>query len=76
MLGLPQDGSALWWKGTGQATPEGATTTFPEFPVSVLRGTGRFEGAKGDGSQNGVRLAPLPQTGVEAYLDVVLNVKK
>jgi hypothetical protein len=44
-----QDGSA-WWKGTGQGKPEGATTIFPEFPVSVLHGTGRFEGAKGDGS--------------------------
>jgi hypothetical protein len=49
-----QDGSALWWKGTGQAKPEGATAIFPEFPVSVLHGTGRFEGAKGEiGNRSG-----------------------
>jgi hypothetical protein len=70
-----KDGSALWWKGTGQAKPEGTTTIFPEFPVSVLRGTGRFEGAKGDGSQTGARVTPQT-TGAELYADVIINVKK
>jgi hypothetical protein len=70
-----KDGSALWWKGTGLAKPEGTTTIFPEFPVSVLRGTGRFEGAKGDGSQTGARMTPL-SAGAELYADVVINVKK
>jgi hypothetical protein len=62
-------------KGTGQAKPEGTTTIFPEFPVSVLRGMGRFEGAKGDGNQTGVRVTPQ-STGAELYADVVINVKK
>jgi hypothetical protein len=70
-----KDGSALWWKGTGQGKPEGTTTIFPEFPVSVLRGTGRFEGAKGDGTQTGVRVVPL-SVGAHLYADVVINVKK
>jgi hypothetical protein len=70
-----KDGSALWWKGTGLAKPEGKTTIFPEFPVSVLSGTGRFEGAKGDGTQAGVRLTPL-SAGADLYADVVINVKK
>ena len=55
-----KDGSTLWWKGTGQGKPDGTTTIFPEFPITVLSGTGKFEGAKGDGSQTGVRLTPQP----------------
>jgi hypothetical protein len=70
-----KDGSALWWKGTGTGKPEGTTAIFPEFPISVLHGTGRFEGAKGDGSQTGVRVTPL-SAGAELYADVVVNVKK
>ena len=70
-----KDGSALWWKGTGEGKPEGTTTVFPEFPVSVLRGTGRFEGATGDGKQTGARVVPL-SVGAHLYADVVLNVKK
>jgi hypothetical protein len=70
-----KDGSTLWIKGTGPAKPEGATTIFPETPVSVLRGTGRFEGAKGDGTSMGARLTPL-STGAELYNDFVINVKK
>jgi hypothetical protein len=70
-----KDGSTLWWKGTGLTKPEGKTTIFPEFPVSVLSGTGRFEGAKGDGIQAGVRLTPL-SAGADLYADVLINVKK
>ncbi len=70
-----KDGSALWYKGTGPARPEGATTVFPEAQVSVLRGTGRFEGAKGDGTSVGARLTPLA-SGAELYTDVIINVKK
>jgi hypothetical protein len=69
-----KDGS-LWIKGTGPAKPEGATTVFPETAVSVLHGTGRFEGAKGDGTSAGARLTPLA-TGAELYTDFVVNVKK
>ena len=70
-----KDGSALWIKGAGPAKPDGTTTVFPEAPVSVLRGTGRFEGAKGDGTLTGVRVTPLA-AGAELYNDFVINVKK
>ena len=71
-----KDGSALWWKGSGQGKPgEGTSTVFPEFPISVIRGTGRFEGATGDVTQTAVRVAPIA-VGVHLIADVVLNVKK
>jgi hypothetical protein len=50
-------------------------TNFPQAPVSILHGTGRFEGAKGDGTGSGARLTPLA-TGAEVFYDFVLNVKK
>jgi hypothetical protein len=59
---------------TGQ-TREGTTTVFPETPISVLRGTGRFEGAKGDGTSAGARVTPL-MSGAELYNDFVINLKK
>jgi hypothetical protein len=70
-----KDGSVLWYKGTGPAKLDGTITVFPEAPVSVLRGTGRFEGAKGEGALSGARLTPLA-AGAELYNDVVINVKK
>ena len=71
-----KDGSTLWWKGSGQGKPgEGTTTVFPEFPISVIRGTGRFEGATGNGTQTGARVVPIA-VGAHLYADVVLNVKK
>jgi hypothetical protein len=70
-----KDGSVLWYKVTGTAKLEGTTTIFPDASLSVLRGTGRFEGAKGDGTGSGARLTPLA-AGAELYLDFVINVKK
>jgi len=70
-----KDGSALWYKGTGPAKLDGTTTIFPEAPVIVLGGKGRFEGAKGDGTGSGARLTPLA-AGAELYIDSVINVKK
>jgi hypothetical protein len=70
-----KDGSVLWYKFTGTAKPDGTTTIFPEAPISVLGGKGRFEGAKGDGTYSGTRLTPLA-TGADVYNDVVINVKK
>jgi hypothetical protein len=43
--------------------------------TSILHGTGRFEGAKGEGTGSGTRLTPLA-AGAELYVDVALNVKK
>jgi hypothetical protein len=68
------DGSVLWLKWVGTTTAEGTTSRI-QGTVSVLSGKGRFEGAKGDGTVSGTRLAPLA-TGVELYLDLVINVKK
>jgi len=70
-----KDGSMLSYKQSGTAKLEGTSTIFPDAPLSVLRGTGRFEGAKGDGNSNGARLTPIA-IGAELYVDVVINVKK
>jgi len=71
-----KDGSAISYKATNvPARLEGTVTIFPEAPVTVLRGTGRFDGAKGDGTLSGARLTPLA-AGAEVYLDATLNVKK
>ena len=60
---------------SAKSAREGTSTVFPEFPISVIRGTGRFEGATGDGTQTAVRVAPIA-VGVHLIADVVLNVKK
>ena len=71
-----KDGSTITYKMiNAPAKTEGAVTTFPEAPLSVVRGTGKWEGAKGDGSQNGARLTPLA-SGAELYADAVINLKK
>ena len=70
--------STLWIKVDGTAKPEGTTAVFPEAPAIVVGGTGRFEGAKGDGKfVGGVRLSPIA-TGAqpELYNEFVINVKK
>jgi hypothetical protein len=68
------DGSVLWFKNNGTATMEGTTTMF-KGTVTVLGGKGRFEGAKGDGTVTGARVAPLA-TGAVLYNDLIINVKK
>jgi hypothetical protein len=71
-----KDGSTISYKTTnGPAKVDGSMTLFPDTPVTIVRGTGRFEGAKGDGSTNGARMTPLA-SGAELYIDAVLNVKK
>ena len=74
----PSKDSTLWIKVDGTAKPEGTTTVFPEAPAIVVGGTGRFEGAKGDGKfLGGVRLTPIA-TGAQPELwnEFVINVKK
>ena len=68
------DGSVLWSKWIGTTTAEGTISRI-QGTFSVLGGKGRFEGAKGDGTVSGARLAPLA-TGADLYLDLVINVKK
>jgi len=69
-----KDGSVLWYKTAGTATVEGTTTLF-QGTATVLGGKGRFEGAKGDGTITGARIAPLA-VGADLYLDLVINIKK
>ena len=73
----PSKGSTLWVKVSPQtAKPVGETTVFSEAPAIVVGGSGRFEGAKGDGTYvGGVRLTALA-TGAEAWAEFVINVKK
>lgn len=68
------DGSVLWFKTAGTATVDG-TTTLLKGTIAVLGGKGRFEGAKGEGTVNGVRLTPLA-AGAELYNDIAINIKK
>ena len=73
----PSKDSTLWIKVAGTAKPEGTTTVFPEAPATVVGGSGRFEGAKGDGTfVGGVRLAPQPAVPAELWNEFVINVKK
>jgi len=69
-----KDGSVLFFKLTGTGKVDGATTLI-DGTINVLGGKGRFEGAKGEGTASGVRVAPLA-TGADLYLDIVVNVKK
>lgn len=69
-----RDGSVLWFKVTGSAKPDETTTFFPEAPVTVLRGTGRFEGVSGDGTFKG-QLTPF-SVGANLYADVVIHLRK
>ncbi len=71
-----KDGSTITYKATSvPARLEGSVTNFPEAPVSIVRGTGRFDSAKGDGMISGQRLTALA-VGAETYVDVTLNIKK
>ena len=73
----PSEGSTLWIKVDGTAKPEGQTTVFPEAPATVVGGSGRFEGAKGDGTfVRGVRFTPVPGVPAELWNEFVINVKK
>ena len=68
------DGSVLWSKVTGTTTVvQGISRS--EGTVTVVGSTGKYEGAKGDGTLTGVRVPGLA-TGVDRYDDLVINVKK
>jgi hypothetical protein len=68
------DGTVLWLKVDGTTTVNGTTSLF-KGTVAVLGGKGKYEGAKGDGTITGARMAPLA-TGADLYNDFVINVKK
>jgi hypothetical protein len=68
------DGSALWVRGIGQATVQGKETDL-KVPITIIGGTGKYAGAKGDGLVTGTRLAVMPNAGAEIVMDGVLNIK-
>ena len=68
------DGSVLWYKATGRTTMDGTTSRF-EATVAVLGGTGKYEGAEGDGTLTGARPVPFA-VGADLYNDLVINIKK
>jgi hypothetical protein len=68
------DGSVLWYKVNGTTKVEQAISR-SEGTVTVVGGTGKYEGAKGDGTLAGVRVPGLA-TGLDRYDDLVINVKK
>jgi hypothetical protein len=68
------DGSVLWFRVAGSAKVEQGTTLFPEAPVTVLRGTGRFEGTSGDGTFKG-QLMPFA-LGANLYADVEIRIRR
>jgi hypothetical protein len=68
------DGSVLFTKGSGVATPEATKTSF-KGTIAVIGGKGKYEGAKGDGTTTGTRMQPMPGVGAELYGDITLDLK-
>jgi hypothetical protein len=52
------DGAVLWLRSVGTGTVDGQRTRFVGT-LTVVGGTGRFEGAKGDGTLTGTRYTHL-----------------
>lgn len=71
-----QDGSTLFTKGGGTATPmDGGKGTALEGTFECTGGTGRFEGFKGTGTFKGGRIGDL-KTGADYYFDLTMNCRK
>jgi hypothetical protein len=67
------DGSALWLKFSGSVEAEGAKTP-RRGTATVIGGTGRYAGAKGEGTWEGDGTSVGPD--VISYIDNVINIKK
>jgi len=68
------DDSVLWLKSVGTGKVDGTKTHFVGT-LTVLGGTGRFAGAKGDGTLTGTRYTPL-SVGADLVSDYVVNLDK
>jgi hypothetical protein len=70
------DGSELWWKyiGTWKTDSKGVISLGGTFTVTSSKG--RYAGAKGDGTYEGMQTSPATAPEVLAAIDVVLNIKK
>jgi hypothetical protein len=69
------DGSVLWFKSEGKTTMKGTTSTFDGKVMVLPGGTGRFAGAKGEGTVTGARPDRLIE-GANLYNDVAINISK
>jgi uncharacterized protein with beta-barrel porin domain len=67
------DGSALWLKFSGSVKVDGAKTP-RRGTATVIGGTGRYAGAKGEGTWEGDGTSVGPD--VISYIDNVINIKK
>jgi hypothetical protein len=65
-----EDGSTTWFKGINNVTPnpDGKTSRW-EGTFEYFKGTGRFEGIKGDGTYTGKRLVSMPGVSAQYYFD-------
>jgi hypothetical protein len=68
------DGSVLWLKSVGTAIIDGTKTQFVGT-VTVLGGTGRFDGIAGDGALTGTRYTPL-SVGADLVSDYTVRIEK
>ena len=69
------DGSVLWFKSEGKTTMKGTASTFDGKVTVLPGGTGRFAGAKGEGTVTGARPDQLIE-GANLYNDITLNITK
>jgi hypothetical protein len=69
------DGSALWMKYTG--TTAYSPKNQQKGTAIVIGGKGRYEGAKGEGTWEGITTQPAATSdGAIQYVDSVINIKK
>jgi hypothetical protein len=68
------DGSQVRIHATTSVTTTGNKSEF-KGSGTIIGGTGKFAGAKGDISYTGERFSPIPAAGSEAYVDIMLNIK-
>jgi hypothetical protein len=69
------DGSQIWIKATGSAQVQGNKSEL-KASGSIVGGTGKFSGVKGDASWTSERFSTQFASGSELYTDVTLNIKK
>ncbi len=73
------DGSVLWFRGSGATTPKsgnGLQNNDIKGTGTILSGTGKYAGAKGDVTFSGGRVGAFGAPSVDIYLDYVMSLKQ
>jgi hypothetical protein len=70
------DGSELWWKYSGTYTIDSKGAVPLRGTLTVTSGKGRYAGAKGDGTYEGMQTAQGSEREVLSVADFVVNIKK